>query len=109
MATTPKVLGQSNPSATTETALYTVPAATNAIVSTIVICNQAISSATYRIYVAVAGATTAAKMYISYDVPIGALTTVTMTLGLTLSATDVIRVYTNNGLTSFSAFGTELT
>ena len=35
MATTYKVLGQSNPSATTATTLYTVPASTQAVVSTI--------------------------------------------------------------------------
>ena len=41
MATTYRVLGQSNPAATTATTLYTVPAATSAVISTINICNQA--------------------------------------------------------------------
>ena len=45
--TTYKVLGQSNPSATTATTLYTVPAATQTIVSTITVCNQAASAGTY--------------------------------------------------------------
>ena len=44
MATTYKVLGQSNPAATTATTLYTVPAATSAIASTITICNQSTSN-----------------------------------------------------------------
>ncbi len=47
MATNYKVLGQSNPSATTATSLYTVPAATQAIVSTITVCNQAASAARF--------------------------------------------------------------
>ena len=49
MATTYKVLGQSNPSATTETTLYTVPASSSTVVSTIAIANQAGTAATYRI------------------------------------------------------------
>jgi len=51
MPTTYKVLGQSNPSATTATTLYTVPSATQAVVSTIVIANLTASSATFRIAV----------------------------------------------------------
>ncbi len=51
MPTTYKVLGQVNPSATTATTLYTVPSATSTVVSTITICNQASSAATYRIAV----------------------------------------------------------
>jgi len=39
MANTYKVLGQSNPSETTATTLYTVPSATSAVCSTIAICN----------------------------------------------------------------------
>ena len=46
MATNYKVLGQSIPSATTATTLYTVPAATQAVVSTITVCNQAATAAT---------------------------------------------------------------
>ncbi len=61
MATSYKVLGQSNPSATTATSLYTVPAATQAIVSTITVCNQAATAATYRIAVRIAGAALAAS------------------------------------------------
>jgi|LauGreDrversion2_3_1035106.scaffolds.fasta_scaffold15770_2 membrane-bound inhibitor of C-type lysozyme len=44
MATTYKVLGQSNPAAATATTLYTVPAATSTVVSTINICNQSVSA-----------------------------------------------------------------
>ena len=55
MPTTYKVLGQSNPSATTLTTLYTVPAATNAVVSSITVANLAATAATFRIAVRVAG------------------------------------------------------
>ena len=72
MATTYKVLGQSNPAATTLTTLYTVPAATETIISTIVVANQAASAATYRIAVRVNGAGIAASQYIAYDVSLPA-------------------------------------
>lgn len=51
MPTIYKVLGQSNPAATTATTLYTVPSATSAVVSTISVCNQAATSGTYRIVI----------------------------------------------------------
>ena len=51
MATTYKVLGQSNPAATTATTLYTVPSATSTVISTITICNQAATAATFRVAV----------------------------------------------------------
>ncbi len=108
MATTYKVLGQSNPSATTATTLYTVPSATQTVVSTVTICNQAATAATYRIAVRVAGAALSASQYIAYDVSLPANATDTLTLGLTLNATDVITVYASTATMSFAAFGSEI-
>jgi hypothetical protein len=108
MATTYKVLGQVNPAATTATTLYTVPSATNTVVSTIVICNQAASAATFRIAVRPAGATLAAIHYVAYDVTVGASDSTALTLGLTLAATDVITVYASTATISFNAYGSEV-
>ena len=108
MPTTYKVLGQSNPSATTATTLYTTPAATQAIVSTITVCNQAATAATYRIAVRVAGAALGATQYIAYDVSLPANATDTLTLGVTLGATDVITVYASSATMSFNAYGSEI-
>jgi len=108
MATTYKVLGQSNPSATTATTLYTVPASTNTVVSTISICNQAGTSASYRIAVRPAGATLAAQHYLAYDIALAANDTTALTLGVTLATTDVITVYASSATLSFSAFGSEI-
>ena len=108
MATNYKVLGQSNPAATTATSLYTVPAATQTIVSTVVVTNQAATAGTYRIAVRVAGAALAASQYIAYDVSLPANASDTLTLGLTLGATDVITIYASSATFSFSAFGSEL-
>jgi hypothetical protein len=108
MATVYKVLGQSNPAATTSTALYTVPAATEAIVSTLTVCNQAATDATFRVSVSVNGATLSAKEYIAYDVSVAGKGFITLTLGLTLGDTDVVRIYASSANLSFSAFGTEI-
>ena len=108
MPTTYKVLGQSNPSATTATTLYTVPASTSTIISTITVCNQASSAATYRIAVRPAGATLAAQHYIVYGATVAASDTTTLTLGLTLATTDVVTVYASSANLSFNAFGSEI-
>ena len=108
MPTTYKVLGQSNPAATTATSLYTVPASTSTVVSSISICNLASSSATYRIAVRPAGAALANQHYLAYDVTVGASDTTIITVGLTLATTDVITVYSSTANLSFAAFGSEI-
>ena len=108
MPTTYKVLGQSNPSATTATTLYTVPSATQTIVSTVTVCNQAATAGTYRIAVRIAGASLAAAQYVAYDISLPANTTDTLTLGLTLGATDVLTVYASSANFSFNAYGSEI-
>jgi hypothetical protein len=104
-----KVLGQSNPSATTLTTLYTVAASTQAVCSTITICNTASSATTYRIAVRPAGAAIATSQYLAYDAALPANDTATLTLGVTLAATDVVSVYAASASVAFSAFGVEIT
>ena len=73
MATTYKVLAQTGSSgstgngsatltATTNTNLYTVPASTATIVSTITVANQAATAGTYRIAIRPSGAAIAVSM-----------------------------------------------
>lgn len=108
MATTYKILGQSAPAATTEVDLYTVPAATAAVVSTVMVCNRGTASGTFRIYVSPAGAATANANYLAYDVSLAPKGFISFTIGLTLGATDELRVYASSADFSFNAFGTEL-
>ena len=104
MATTYKVLGQSNPAATTLTTLYTVPSATNAVISSITVANLAATSATFRIAVRPAGASIANSQYIAYDITLGASDTTVLTMGVTMNATDVLSVYASSTTVTFSAF-----
>ena len=109
MAITYKVLGQSNPAANTNIDLYTVPANTSSVCSTLVICNQAASAATFRVAVRPAGASIATQHYTSYDTNLNANDSITVTIGITLATTDVITVRANTTTVSFNLFGSELT
>ena len=108
MATTYKVLAQSNPTATTDTDIYTVPSATEAVISTIVVCNQDSADATFNIAVRPNGETLAAKHYVAKLVTVGASDSTTMTLGITMDAADVLTVQASTGTVSFNVFGSEL-
>lgn len=107
MATTYKVLGQVEPSATTATTLYTVPAATSTVCSTLTICNTGVST-TYRVAIRPAGATLADLHYIVYDAAIDQYNTTFLTLGITLATTDVVTVYAGTASVVFNLFGSEI-
>ena len=108
MANTYKVLGQVVPSATTATTAYTVPSATEAVVSTIVVCNRATSAGSYRIAIRPNGASLATSHYVAYDIAIAANDSTALTLGITLGDTDVVTVYASSADMTFSLFGSEI-
>ena len=108
MPTVYKILGQSAPSATTSTDLYTVPSSTQAVVSSIVVCNRDSAAATFRISTAVDGAALANSQYIAYDVTVGGSDSTIITIGATLGDTDKIRVYASTANLTFTAYGSEI-
>jgi hypothetical protein len=107
MASTYKVLAQSAPSATTNTDVYTVGSGKSAVVSTITVCNRS-TSATHRIAVRPLGATLANQHYVAYDATVAANDTVSLTIGVTLAATDVVTVYGSTANLSINIFGAEI-
>lgn len=109
MPQTHKVLGQVNPSATTATTLYTVPSATSTISSSLTVANLSSSATSYRIAIRPTGETLANKHYIAYDASLPGNDSTTLTLGITLSATDVVTVYAGSANIAFSLFGVEIT
>ncbi len=108
MAYSYKVLGQSAPSATTNTDVYTVGSGKQAIVSTITVANRSASPRSYRIAIRPAGATIANQHYLAYDIAIAANDTTALTLGITLTATDVVTVYASSADLSFGVYGSEI-
>jgi len=108
MATTYKILGQVNTAVDTLTTLYSVPVATSTIISTLAVCNQNNTASTFQIAIRPAGATIDPKHYINYNTTVPANDTVTLAIGITLAATDVITVSASSTTVSFLAFGSEI-
>jgi len=102
-----KVLGQSRPVAAAETTIYTVPAATSTIVSTLTIANDGVAT-TFRVRISPAGAASAAVHDLfPTGAPIGPNQLISLTAGLTLAPTDVVRVYAAAATCTFQLFGEE--
>lgn len=109
MPDTYKVLGQSDPVAATLTTLYTVPAATSVVGSTITVANRSATPTSFRIAIRPAGAAVANQHYIAFDAAIGANEALAFTIGITLAATDVVSVFATLATLSFNLFGVEKT
>lgn len=90
MAASYKILGQAHLTTTSPTDVYTVPASTETIVSTIIVANITGSATTFDIALREDGDTLANKHYIAKEVPIAANDSTTLTLGITLEAADVV-------------------
>ena len=107
MAISYKVLGQSAPSATTNTDMYTVPSATSAVASTLTVCNRGVTT-NVRVAVRPAGAAIANQHYIIYDNYVNNNDTLFLTIGLSLAATDVVTVYAGTANVTFNLYGSEI-
>lgn len=98
------ILGQSDPSATTNTTVYTVPAATVATFN-VNICNRGSSSASIRLAISATG-TPGNSEYIEYDTSIPA-NGVLERQGLVAQATKNVVVYVSAAQVSVSVYGYE--
>jgi hypothetical protein len=109
MPFTYKTLGQAAPSSTANVDIYTVPSATQAVVSSIVVCNTTAEGSSFRIFQRIDGAAAGTANAIAYDVDIAGNALVSIELKLTLDAADVItiRSATANALT-FTVNGSEI-
>lgn len=111
MASSYKVLGQLDLQSATLSTLYTVPASTEAVISSVIVANRAATATTFRMAVRPGGESISDKHYIAYDVPIAANDSTTLTLGLTMDAADVLSVNAAGTASrlSFNCFGAEVT
>ena len=90
-----------------DTALVTVPALTNTVVSSVVVCNRASTATTFRIAANDGGAASVTKDWLYYDVTLPANDTFIATIGVTLETGDTIRVTAGAATVTFNAFGIE--
>lgn len=107
MADSLKILAQTSPLSNTLTDLYFTPSGKSCSISSITVCNAG-SAAKFRISAAAGGAGNNQSHYLYWDQDLDANSTFVITIGITLTAGDVIRVYSTNALTSFNIFGVEI-
>lgn len=88
--------------------LYETPSATEAVISSIVITNQASSDVTVRIGLDATAGTPGASEWLVYDAVVAGNDTVALTLGVTMPAGKFIRVSSSADTCNFSAFLSEI-
>jgi len=110
MANNFKVLSQIAPAANTANTLYTVPANTQTIITSLNVCNQDNVNRTFSVAVVPNGNTLSSKHYIAYQVSINASSYSPLSLGFSLNSNDsIVVVSPNTANVSFGAFGIEIT
>ena len=109
MATTYKSPAQLEPAAQILSTLYTVPSATQAVISNIHACNLGGTSASIRVAVRPDGASIADQNYLFYGLTITANDTVEFGHGITMDASDVLSVWSSSGSVSFNLSYAEVT
>jgi len=100
---------QGTASASTYATLYSTPAATTAVLSTISICNTASTAATYRIGVCGSASSPGVGEHVVYGATVPANDTVFLTVGLSLSALKFIRVSSSANTVDFCGSVAEIT
>ncbi len=106
MANAYKTLGNANPGAALTT-IYTAPSATEAVAK-FVAANRSNVVKTFRMAVSPAGAAISDDHYWFFDVGIPANDSIEVD-GISMAATDVIRVFGEDATVSFNVNGVEIT
>ena len=88
--------------------LYTVPAATTSVISTLAIVNTASANATYRIGFAPSATTPAAADWLIYDGTVPANDAIFLSIGASITTGTLIRVSSSANTVSFQAFVSEI-
>lgn len=88
--------------------LYTVPASTVGVISTISICNTSASASTYRIGFSATAGTPGASEWLVYGASVAANDTVFLSLGVSLQTGQSIRVSSSADTVTFQAFVSEI-
>lgn len=109
MANAYKILGQVDDASSNDVELYLVPASTEAVISTIVVCNREAADNTFRIATKDDNAAVANTDYVAYDTVIPANDTIAFTFGITLETGAEISVGASDNNVTFQAYGTEIT
>jgi len=112
-----KKLGAVVPTANTQTNVYVVPASTEAVLSTITICNQSTVNTSYSLAYyyknefadGTVSDPSPARCFLVRGAVVPAADTIVLTMGLTANAESIITCNATGSDISFSAFGSEIT
>ena len=99
---------QGTSSTGTYATLYTTPASTEAVISSVVITNQSSSAVTIRIGLDATAGTPGDSEWLVYDAAVAGNDTVALTLGITMDASKYLRVSSSANTCNFSAFLSEI-
>ncbi len=100
---------QGTAAVSTYATLYTTPASTEAVISSLVITNQSTSAITVRIGLDATAGTPGASEFLVYDAAVAGNDTIALTLGITMEAAKFIRVSSSANTCNFTAFLSEIT
>lgn len=104
---TAQVLGTT--SLDTYSTLYSTSSSTQAVISTIAVCNTASVNNQFRIGITSSATTPSPQQWIAYNTSVAAQDTSFITVGLTLENSKFIRVSSNSSSVAFSAYIAEIT
>jgi hypothetical protein len=99
---------QGTSSVSTYATLYATPSSTQAVISSIVICNTSGSTQTYRIGLDTTEGTPGSSEWLVYDAVSPPNDSVCLTLGVCLDENKYIRVSSSANTITFSAFVSEI-
>ena len=105
------LLQRTNLPASPATNVYVVPASTEAVVSTITVCNQAATNASFSLALmpsSIFSSPAGAAHFLIRGAVVPAADSLVLTIGLTANTGTVIAANTNSGSISFAAFGSEI-
>ena len=106
MAAIFRVLGQLYPTANVETPLYTC-GVNSAVVSSFIVCNSSYIDDIISARICVGNAPNDNKQLLYSNIGIPNNTVLELTAGLTFANSDVLKVISVNGTTTFQLFGQE--
>ena len=108
MAEVKKILGQVALAAAAQVDVYTVPASTQVVGSSVVFCNTSGANRTFKLSVAIAGALDTPSQYLYFNEPLPKDRSYIATIGITLGAGDIIRAEASGVGVSVNVFGVEV-
>ena len=107
-----KILGQVQPTGNTTTTIYTAPASTNTVITTIIVCNQSANTVNVNVSINLSGSAIATKNFIVTNYSLGGAETLVLEPRLSMNAATTLSANITGANAasnvSVNAFGVEI-